>query len=93
MEGHKINFSRKPKRGEISNANNSYSIKLQKCINENLENRLIEEVSKVGVISHLFLKQKSDNKFRMILNLQQINKFVTYQHFKMETFNDTKKYY
>ena len=36
-------------------------------------------------ISPIFLRSKKDGSFRMVLNLKQLNKFVVYQHFKMDT--------
>ena len=36
-------------------------------------------------ISTVFLRQKSNGKFRLILNLKGLNKFVEYKKFKMET--------
>jgi hypothetical protein len=38
-------------------------------------------------ISNVFVKEKKDKgRFRMILNLTQLNEFVTYRKFKMDTF-------
>jgi hypothetical protein len=38
-------------------------------------------------ISNVFLREKKDpGKYRMILNLTDLNKFVTYRKFKMDTF-------
>ena len=39
-----------------------------------------------GFISNVFLTPKHDGGFRMILNLKSFNKFVHYEHFKMESF-------
>ena len=36
-------------------------------------------------ISNIFLRPKKDESFRMILNLKELNKFVMYHHFKMES--------
>ena len=36
-------------------------------------------------ISNIFLRPKKDGSFRMILNLKELNNFVTYHHFKMES--------
>ena len=36
-------------------------------------------------ISSIFIRPKKDGSFRMILNLKQLNEFITYHHFKMET--------
>ncbi len=37
-------------------------------------------------VSNIFTRPKRDGGFRMILNLSILNKYVTYQHFKMDTF-------
>ena len=36
-------------------------------------------------ISNIFLQPKKHRSFRMILNLKELNKFVQYHHFKMES--------
>ena len=48
---------------------------------------VIEKASHVEgeFISNIFLREKKDNKYRMILNLKQLNKFVDQIHFKMDT--------
>ena len=38
-------------------------------------------------ISPIFLRPKSENSFRLILNLKSLNKHVPYEHFKMDTLN------
>ena len=35
-------------------------------------------------ISHIFARQKSCGKIRIILNLKQLNQYLSYEHFKME---------
>ena len=43
-------------------------------------------------ISNIFLRQKKDkDKFRMIVNLTQLNNFVIYRHFKMESLDAALK--
>ena len=37
-----------------------------------------------GFVSNVFATPKKDGSYRMILNLQQLNEFVVYQHFKMD---------
>ena len=37
-----------------------------------------------GFVSNVFVKLKKDGSYRMILNLQRLNDFVAYQHFKMD---------
>lgn len=36
-------------------------------------------------VSTIFLRPKKDNTHRVILNLKQLNEFVVYHHFKMDT--------
>ena len=36
-------------------------------------------------ISNIFLRKKRDGTYRMILNLKELNKFIVYQHFKMDS--------
>ena len=49
------------------------------------------EQDKIGVISTIFTRQKKDLSFRTILNLKDMNQYVNYQHFKMESLNDVFK--
>lgn len=37
-------------------------------------------------ISPIFLRPKKNGEYRMILNFKYLNFYVTYYHFKMETF-------
>ena len=39
-------------------------------------------------ISGVFTREQKDGSRRMILNLKKLNKFVQYNHFKMETINN-----
>ena len=36
-------------------------------------------------ISNIFLRKKRDGTYRMILNLKELNKFIVYHHFKMDS--------
>lgn len=38
-------------------------------------------------ISNVFVREKKDGSFRMILNLKDFNQFITYHHFKMDNIN------
>ena len=42
-------------------------------------------------ISTVFTRKKKDGSMHNILNLKQLNKHVTYQHFKMESWSDACK--
>ena len=39
-------------------------------------------------ISGIFTRNKRDGNKRMILNLKNVNRFVNYKHFKMESINN-----
>ena len=45
----------------------------------------ISKNEKDQFISNLFLVKKKNGKFRPVINLRKLNKFVEYFHFKMET--------
>ena len=57
-------------------------------LNKFLESGVIEKaVHSAGeFVSHIFTRPKPDGGIRIILNLSDLNEFVEYQHFKMETF-------
>lgn len=38
------------------------------------------------IISPVFLREKKDGGYRMVINLKKLNKFMNYTHFKMENF-------
>ena len=38
------------------------------------------------ILSPVFLRQNKDGGFRMILNLEKLNRHIDYKHFKMEDF-------
>ena len=40
---------------------------------------------KLGYLSPIFLRERKENKHRLILNLKELNKFVLHHHFKMDT--------
>jgi hypothetical protein len=42
------------------------------------------------VLSSLFLREKKDGSQRPILNLKNLNQYVPYEHFKMESLKDVK---
>lgn len=44
------------------------------------------EHSEGEFLSNIFLRKKKSGKYRMILNLKELNQQVEYHHFKMETF-------
>ena len=42
-------------------------------------------------VSTVFLREKKDGTFRMILNLKDFNKWVNYNHFKMDSIHTCAK--
>lgn len=62
-----------------------------KIVDDLLQNflgkKVVEPVNhKIGeVISHIFIRPKSDGSYRLILNLSNLNEHIEYCHFKMET--------
>ena len=38
------------------------------------------------VISPIFLREKKNGEFRLVLNLEKLNRYIPYKHFKMENF-------
>jgi hypothetical protein len=42
-------------------------------------------------ISPIFVRPKKDGEYRMILNLKELNNYIEYHHFKMDTFKSTLK--
>jgi hypothetical protein len=43
-------------------------------------------IKKRKFLSTIFVRPKKNGEFRVILNLKKLNKFIPYQHFKMDTF-------
>ena len=54
-----------------------------------LDKRVIveSEFQEDQFVSNVFARPKKDGKFRMILDLSKLNEFITYRHFKMDTFD------
>lgn len=52
-----------------------------------LDKNVIERANRVenDFISNIFTRKKRDGTYRLILNLQNLNKDIEYHHFKMET--------
>ena len=60
-------------------------------IDKLLKMKVIEEVSFTPgqFISPIFTRPKKDGEYRMILNLKELNKYIKYYHFKLDTFETT----
>ncbi|MCG7878916.1 MAG: reverse transcriptase domain-containing protein, partial [Candidatus Thiodiazotropha endolucinida] len=61
---------------------------IDKEIQKLLEMEVISEVSYTEgqFISPIFTRPKKDGEYRMILNLKELNSYITYRHFKLDTF-------
>ena len=57
-----------------------------KEINRLMSRGVIKPISdsENGFVSSIFLREKKENKHRLILNLKEFNKNVVYRHFKMD---------
>ena len=64
------------------------TIIIDREIEKLLSQKVIEqaEFAEDRFISPVFIRQKKNGEFRLILNLKKLNEFITYNHFKMETF-------
>lgn len=60
----------------------STSLEIQKMLGKNVIRVVPPKPGQV--VSHIFLRPKKDGSFRPIVNLREVNKWVEYQHFKME---------
>ena len=60
-------------------------------IDKLLKMKVTEEISFTPgqFISPNFTCPKKDGKYRMILNLKELNKYIKYYHFKLNTFETT----
>jgi hypothetical protein len=92
LRGFGIEFDQSPHQNqpcrELS-LNQKEMIALREEIQTLLEKEVITKVTHTPgeFISNVFLREKKDpGKYRMILNLTDLNEFVTYRKFKMDTF-------
>ena len=60
---------------------------LQKLLKKQVIQKLIT-LQKDAFVSSVFTRPKQDGTHRMILNLKNLNKFVTYKHCKLESLQD-----
>lgn len=63
------------------------TVKINALISKFLEKGIIVESSHEGgeFISNIFLRPKKDGSYRMILNLKDLNIFIPFHHFKMDS--------
>ena len=62
-------------------------VKISAEVNQMLKKGIIEKINldENTFVSNIFSKPKKDGSFRIILDLTELNKHVTYRHFKMDT--------
>ena len=88
--GYKIPFLDTPRQYKIPN-NPKFSVQEDEAIKNEICNLLISGVimrcdkEKDDFISPIFVRPKKDGSYRLILNLTELNKYVEYHHFKMDT--------
>ena len=41
------------------------------------------------ILSPIFFREKSNNEYRLVINLKKVNECIPYKHFEMETFEKT----
>ena len=73
--------------------NNAETAIIQQEINKMIRKGIIEKVShdKHEIISNIFSIPKKDGTHRVILNLKDFNRNVSYHHFKMDSLNTILK--
>lgn len=90
VKGYKIPFIKKPfqKYTNIPRLKPREKSKYERVIQDLKKVGAIEECNheKGEFLSTYFLRKKSNNKFRFILNLKQLNKFIVAPHFKLEDY-------
>ena len=89
VEGFRLEFDSQPIQTDIPRQykfNEQLSDVINKEIATLLEKDVISEVFDVSdhFVSNIFLREKSDGKFRMIIDLSDLNEHVTKHHFKMD---------
>lgn len=73
--------------------NNKECLYVKNEIDKLLKMEVIMEIDleNVEFVSTIFLRPKRNGEFRMILNLKELNQFIKYHHFKMDTFESALK--
>ena len=89
VEGFRLQFDSKPVQGQIPRQykfNEQHAGVIDKEIHSLLQKDVITEVNDITdhFISNIFLREKTDGKFRMIIDLSDLNDHVTKHHFKMD---------
>ena len=91
IKGYKIEFLKKPFQNyKIKNKSSKFSIREKELIDDEIKQMLDKKaichsaVEKDQFISDIFLVKKKNGKFRPVINLRNLNKFIQYHHFKQE---------
>ena len=90
VEGVDIDFAELPIQEKPAHNHKFYTEQIHAIdleVSELLKKGVIRKAhhSNKEYISPIFVRPKKDNRWRMILNLKELNKNVEYFHFKMET--------
>ena len=89
--GPKIDFFERPVCYNIKPSNSMYDTE-KDTINSETEKLLQKRIivppfySKGDFVSRIFTRPKADGSYRVILNLKNLNEFVTFQHCKLRVF-------
>ena len=64
-----------------------HSVAMDDQVNDYLKRRIIIPCchEEGEFVSTVFLREKKNNTFRMLLNLKELNQFIPYHHFKMDS--------
>ena len=87
IQGYEIPFLENPPTGEIPPF--TFSVEESSVISAEIlrlqeKGAVTEVASGKGFVSNIFVVPKSDNKWRLILNLKALNLYTQHMHFKME---------
>ena len=88
VQGMKLEFEESPLQGECSGFDfTKNQPTIQDEVNKLLEKGVVVECEHgpVEYISPIFLREKTDETQKLILNLKNLNKHLEYKHFKMQT--------
>jgi hypothetical protein len=92
VTGYKIDFDQQPYQNKIPQQI-PFQGEQWNIVNQEVETLIqkgaiiVTEHEQGEFISNLFIVPKQNGKFRPVINLKFLNQFVSYNHFKQETFN------
>ena len=98
MQHYKIEFAQTPEQASVPKEINftpQEQIIIEEEISKLLRRSVVTEAShcRGEYISTLFIRPKRDCDYRLILNLKQLNAYVEYHHFKMDTLQSAVRPY